>query len=120
MIVDTRLDEMELAAMEFHKKYPQVWNLFVKFAKDRISRGFTNYSADAVMHRVRWETAAGQSGQYPNSNDGKFKINDHHVAFYGRWFMRNFPEPEGFFRVRDQTSRSRTPYGRSPNDPRDA
>lgn len=89
------------AVRAFHKAHPEVWTLFERFALDRAARGFAHYSADAVMHRVRWETSGGDKTR---GEDG-FKINDHHVAFYARRFMRLHPELPGFFRTRRQTSR---------------
>lgn len=77
-----------------------MWDLFVRFTFDRIRLGFTAYSADAIFHRIRWETAT------PAYELGKqFKMNDHYTAFYARAFMRKYPEHEGFFRLRKQKSK---------------
>lgn len=88
---------------EFHRKHPEVWQLFVRFTFDRVSHGFKHYSADAIMHRVRWETSGGDSER---SGDG-FKINDHFVTFYARRFARLYPEHEEFFAFRVQKSETR-------------
>lgn len=114
----SRYEELELAATEFNGKHPEVWKLFVQFTRDAIACGFDCYSADAVMHRVRWETAMGQSGPYGEA--GRYKINDHHVTFYGRWFMEKNPERDGFFRLRIQKSKVQQPTGRRPDHPLDA
>ena len=98
----TRTEEMRRQCAAFHLEHPEVWDLFVQFAFDRINRNYRCYSADAIMHRVRWETAAGDA----DKSDG-YKINDHHVTFYARRFMRQYPQHEGFFRTRVQTSERR-------------
>ena len=38
---------------KFHSENPQVYELFSRFTRQVIDRGFEHYSADAVMHRVR-------------------------------------------------------------------
>jgi hypothetical protein len=97
----TRKEQIRQRCAEFHKKHPEVWELFVKFTFDRISRGFEHYSADAIFHRIRWETAT------PTRDDGDFKLNDHYTAFYARRFHAVHPEHHGFFRTRVQTSAAR-------------
>lgn len=78
--------------------------MFCQFTLDRIRRGFKNYSADAIFHRIRWEM------QKPDYEVGKeFKLNDHYTAFYARAFMKSFPEHYGFFRTRTQVSRYGAP-----------
>lgn len=83
--------------LKFHQQNPQVWVLFEKFTLECINRGFKRYSADAVIHRVRWETDIVTVG-------GIFKINDHHVTYYARMFHANHLEHEGFFKIRELTS----------------
>jgi hypothetical protein len=101
-----RLDQLRQKAQEFHDDHPEVWDLFVRFTFDRIERGWRRYSADAIMHRVRWETCGGR----PEANGrAPFKINDHHVTFYARRFMKMYPQHDGFFQLREQLSEHRPP-----------
>lgn len=102
---ETRRDQMAAKAREFHEKHPRVWQLFCKFALQMAAVGFKNYSADAVMHRVRWESDQGRDFE----NEGGFKISNNHVAFYSRWFMAAYPEHDGFFRTCKQTSEDKAP-----------
>lgn len=96
----TRQDQMRERCEAFHREHPEVWNMFVEFALDRISLGFDAYSADAIFHRIRWETAR------PSYKPGEeFKMNDHYTAFYARRFHRMYPQHNGFFRLRKQPSR---------------
>ena len=84
---------------------PRIWILFERFTFEMIARGFLHYSADAVMHRVRWETAA-------MLDDGSvFKISNDWVAFYARKFHRMHPEHYGFFRLRPSMADSNEDLG---------
>ncbi len=100
-----REEQMRAAVQAFHAQHPEVWTLFVKFTTEKISAGFRAYSADSVMHRVRWESDEGRH----HEKHGGFKINNNHVAFYARRFMRIFPSHKDFFRTREQTSAERRP-----------
>ena len=111
---ESRLEQLRRKATEFHSKFPEVWDLFCKFTFDRIKLGFERYSADAVMHRVRWETAAGRQAD----GSAPYKINDHHVTFYGRRFMVVYPEHDGFFQLRAQRTAGR-PAKHNDNDMED-
>jgi len=102
----TRYDEMLLEWSRFHDAHPEVWKLFKRFTFDRIERGFRHYGAGAIMERVRWETSAGADPELE-----EFKINNNHRAFYARFFMGYYPEHEGFFRLREQTSEADRPRG---------
>ena len=73
---------------------PKAWTLFQKFTLELIARGFEHYSADAVMHRVRWETAIS------TGITGGFKVNNDLTAFYARVFHMMNPAHHGFFRTR--------------------
>ena len=94
----TRLAEMREQCVEFHKKHPEVWDLFEQFSFQMINRGFQNYSAKAIFERIRWEKDAGGDGITT------FKVGNNHPAFYARAFMRKYPRHDGFFRLREQKS----------------
>lgn len=83
----------ELDFESFHSMNPKVYELFKRFTFEAIAKKHRHYSADAIMHRVRWETSVQTAG-------GDFKINNNHVAFYARLFMSDFPEYQGFFETR--------------------
>jgi hypothetical protein len=72
--------------------HPKVWRLFERFAFERMSCGFERYSADAILHRIRWETDAAH-GSAP-------KINNDAAAFYARKFRERHPDRAAFFRTR--------------------
>lgn len=95
----SRKEEIDEQAAAFSKQHPHVSVLFVKFTKEIISRGFKNYSVNAIFERIRWETDKADV-------DGKssFKLNNNYRAWYARKFMERYPEYDGFFRTRKRVS----------------
>jgi hypothetical protein len=78
---------------KFDRENPIVWELFCNFTHELIRAGRTRYSADAILHRIRWETAV-------KTKDEMFKLNNNHAVFYGEKFMNTFPIYRGFFEQR--------------------
>ena len=109
----TRHDELREKVIEFHKAHPQVWSLFVTFTNEKISHGFTHYSAKGVFERIRWETDQAEN----RSNE--FKINNNFSSFYARAFMRRYPAHDGFFRTRQQISKKDGPVCMAELQPQD-
>jgi len=97
----TRLQEMKEQAKAYDKKHPEVWEKFCEYSFDRISKGYRNYSVNAIFERIRWDLSnVGADGITA------FKIGNNFRAFYARRFMKMYPEHEGFFRTRIQKSAS--------------
>jgi|TARA_R100000482_G_C5045027_1_gene110084 hypothetical protein len=94
----TRKDEMREQCVNFHRSNPIVWQYFVRFTNMMIDRGYKNYSVNAIFERIRWEIDAGGDGV------STFKLNNNYRAFYARAFMKRYPEHDGFFRTRIQTT----------------
>ena len=78
---------------DFHRQNPDVYDLFCKFTFEAINAGFKNFGAQSVIERLRWETAI------VKGNDG-FKINNNHAPYYARLFMMDYPQYNGFFRIK--------------------
>lgn len=97
----TRYEEMREQVQAYHKKHPEVWELFCEFAFQMIHRRYKHYSAKAVFERIRWEKDVGGDGVT------QFKVGNNHPAFYARAFMKKYPQHDGFFRLREQTSHKR-------------
>jgi hypothetical protein len=89
------VNPLEQDFVEFHAQNPQVYELFDQFTRMLLNRGYRRHSADAVLHRIRWATAV------ETKDPAGFKINDHLSAYYSRFWMKNNPEHEGFFRLRE-------------------
>ena len=113
-MINSRKDELEQAAMDFHRMYPKVWDYFDRFTEDLIARGFSHYSVNAIFERIRWETDIADS-----DGGSTFKLNNNHRSFYARKFMRDYPQHAGFFRLRYQPSEHWSPVNRSELTPED-
>jgi len=72
---------------------PAVRALFEQFAFDRIARGLPHYSADALMHRIRWHTEEAHGV-------GAYKINNNLSSYFARKFHAAHPEHANFFQTR--------------------
>ncbi len=57
-------ERMRLKYVDFDQRNPRVGGYFNAFALFMWAKGFKHYSADAIMHRVRWETDAGDPPPY--------------------------------------------------------
>jgi hypothetical protein len=99
----TRQEQIEEQAEAFITKYPKAWSLFVDFTFEAITAGFTTYSGKAVIERMRWEMS------FNSGAPEEFKINNNYCPYFVRWFMAQYPEHEGFFRVRKLTSIEKEP-----------
>lgn len=73
---------------------PRVYELFRRFATEALLAGHEHFSADAICHRIRWETAVVTRGEL-------FKLNNNYVAFYARKLMEEDSRFAGFFRLRE-------------------
>ena len=56
-------------------------------------RGFDRYSADAVLHRIRWF-------HHVERGDREFKCNNNWTSGLARAFMKKYPSMNGFFEIR--------------------
>ena len=81
----------------FHAHNPRVYELFRRFAREAKGAGRARFSADAILHRVRWEVTFN-----PDDRLGEaFKINDHFSSRYARLLIAEDPAFEGFFQLRE-------------------
>lgn len=87
------------AFRRFDEENPEVWRLYVRFARQAMASGHTRYSSDAIVHRIRWEVDMDIS-RLPGD---KFKINDHFTALYARKFVNEYPEHAAFFAMRGRS-----------------
>lgn len=83
----------------FHRDNPRVWILFRNFSLRALHAGVPRYSADAVLHRLRWHIEVETRGA--GVADGQeLKINNNHASFYARMFRETYPQHADFFRIR--------------------
>lgn len=78
----------------FHANNPHVYELFKKYTAEVILAGLKHYSAAAIFHRIRWHSEIETKGEEP------FKMCQNHCTYYGRLFMKDHPQFDGFFRTR--------------------
>jgi hypothetical protein len=110
---ESRKEEMRQQVLEYHQKHPEVWDLLVRFTFEVIEKGYKHYSINAIFERIRWEMDVGGDGVTT------FKIGNNYRAFYARAFMGKYPQYEGFFRTRKQTSEDRNPTNKPEVSPAD-
>lgn len=68
---------------------------FESLALELFGLGFKRYSADAILHRIRWHWQV-------ERGDRGFKVNDHFTAPLARWFLARNPKAAGFFELRER------------------
>jgi hypothetical protein len=81
----------------FHSKNPEVWELFKKFTFNVIETGRKHYSVNAIFERIRWHTDIETEGD-------RFKLSNNHRAYYARHFHEQYPEHDGFFKIKQLRS----------------
>ncbi len=74
-----------------------VRNKFEELALYLIDRGWKKYSARGIMHRIRWHFTVDKGNR-------EFKVNNNWSAPMARWFMRKYPQHDGFFETREPRS----------------
>ena len=86
-------NEREAKFMAFHKQNPIVYQLWDRFTKQAIERGYERIGSQMIMERIRWETSVAIIDARP---DGEaVKLNDHHKPYYARLWMKNNPAHKG-------------------------
>lgn len=72
---------------------PEVLRLFFDLTFQLIAKGWKQYSADAILHRIRWHYHV-EMGRH------SFKCNNNWTAYLSREFLRQHPHHDGFFVLR--------------------
>lgn len=80
---------------EFDTAHPEVFDLFKQFAAELRRAGRTHYSADSILHRIRWHCDVNQQ------RDETWKINDHFSSRYARKLIAEDESFQGFFELRN-------------------
>lgn len=71
-----------------------VAELFIKLALQVKQAGHRRYSADAILHRIRWHMQIEKGKR-------EFKCNNNWTSTLARWAMKERPELRGFFATRE-------------------
>jgi len=72
-----------------HRENPHIYDAFVKYSL-QVAAKREYFSAKAIFHRIRWDSAIGEF-------DSEFKISDGWINHYARKVMRDYPQYNGFF-----------------------
>jgi hypothetical protein len=78
--------------IDYHKKNPQIYEMYKKFAFQAINSKRPYYSSEMIINRVRWETMT-------KAHSG-FKISNEMKAFYSRLFVLQNPTYKNFFKFK--------------------
>lgn len=76
----------------YHAENPDIWNHFKEATFALIKVGRKHFSADAILHSIRFNTVL--------RGGTDFKINNNYSSMYSRMFTSNFPEHKDFFEQR--------------------
>lgn len=98
-LLSSRYDRQTLEARwrEWIADNEPAYRMFVRFTLDAIAAGHQHYSADAIVHRMRWHTSVETRGD-------EFKVNNSFVRFMADRFAAEHPAHRGFFRTRERTA----------------
>jgi hypothetical protein len=99
----TRADQIFRRFREFHLANPHIWALFQRFTAELRDAGHPHYSADAILHRIRWHLSV-----EVQSGDG-LKLNNDFAAYYARMWVEMHADAGHFFSLRYRTSAERPP-----------
>ena len=86
------LSEGQIKFEKYHRENPEIWEAFKELTFQLIKAGRKHYSADGILHAIRFNTALRGGLDY--------KINNNFSSYYSRLFTGNFPEHKDFFEQR--------------------
>lgn len=96
--IETTIEPMIQEWMKFKKYHaanPNVYRLFLKYAREVRLAGFTRYSVWAIINRIRWHH------DINTPKEGEFKISNDYIAWYARQAIVDYPEEfKGFFKLK--------------------
>lgn len=72
---------------------PEVCVMFESYALQVWNAGTTRYSADAILHRIRWY-------HHVEKGNRDFKANNNWTSALARWFIAKHSDKAAFFETR--------------------
>ncbi len=87
----------------FHRRNPNVYKLFKKYAFKAINQGKQQISFKLIMNVIRWDVFLLTDEPTMYNNQGKkvkFKINDAYGSRYARLFVKDYPQYAGKVKLR--------------------
>lgn len=100
---------------DYHAKYPEVYEHFIRLAFKAIRSGKDKISAKMIINVIRWEIFIKTKNaplkdspptlfEQGNPDKKEFKINDAYQSRYARLFIKDFPQHADKFEVRSLRS----------------
>ena len=86
------MDDIEAAALAFHRQHPGVYAELVRIARQLKAAGHKRYGIGALFEVVRFHRALATTGD--------FKLNNNYRAIYARVIMAKNTDLAGFFETR--------------------
>ena len=87
----------QVTVLESENIPEEVYTKFEMLALQVFAQGRMRYSADAILHRVRWHFSI-------DERRDDFRCNNNWTAPLARWFLRRHPEVGDFFELRVRKS----------------
>jgi len=86
----------------FHTQNPWVFERLVDICFELKRRGFNKYSMRTLIAVLRFEWDLETSGDNVviGGEEKRVKLNDHHTAYYARYFVQQYPQFKEFFEFR--------------------
>ena len=83
--------------LEFHNKNPHIWVHFVKKVLKKISSGASKLKGHDIIREIRNNKKIVTTTM---RDPGGKKIDNNHIAFYVRFFQKEYPEHADVFQTR--------------------
>lgn len=93
-LFDLYAGPIDSAFAEFNAGHPEVYSSFCSIALSLIKRGHKHYSADAILHVIRFRAAIKKEVL------SVYKINNNFTSRYARKFIEDYPQHSEFFETR--------------------
>ena len=89
----------------YHARNPQVYQAFVRFARELKDSGRHRASSSLIFERMRWESMVGGEREIGLP---KYRLNNNYRAFFARKLAAEDQSFSGFFETREQKSVQKT------------
>lgn len=80
---------------EFHQSHPEVAEALVSLARPLLYQGQRRLSIAMLWETLRYQTCLGAT-----TEEGPWRLNNTHRAYYARWLMESHPDLGGMFETR--------------------
>lgn len=78
----------------FDRDHPEVYEKIVSLIRQLQRRGFQRYGIKSLFEQVRWHFRV-------ERGDEEFKLNNNYHSRYARKIIREHPDLDGFFELRE-------------------